>query len=133
MHHVYVVSSFLHAGVPIAKLTNFRDILEENVVHLTYRRNMNFLGCITQINSCHCIKYIWKTLRLSSQCISLLLLQLQSLVHLSGGIITLLTCHSGQQLLERFCSCNPLRQQPKSVFSLLKAAFTEQQEGCLQD
>ena len=40
MHHVYVVSSFLHAGVPIAKLTYFRDILEENLVRLTYRRNM---------------------------------------------------------------------------------------------
>ena len=55
---------------------------------LLIEETCNFLGCITQINSCHCIKYIWKTLRLSSQCISLLLLQLQSLVHLSGGIIT---------------------------------------------
>ena len=33
-----------------------------------------------------------------------------------GGRITLLTCHNGQQLLERFCSCNPLRQQPKEFF-----------------
>ena len=50
-----------------------------------------------------------------------------------GGRITLLTCHSGQRLLERFCSCNPLRQQQKEFFSLLMATFTEQQEDCLQD
>ena len=35
-----------------------------------------------------------------------------------GGRITLLTCHSGQRLLERFCSCNPLQQQPKEFFAV---------------
>ena len=43
VYRVRVVSSFLHAGIPIAKLTYFRDIyiLDENAFRLTDRRNMS--------------------------------------------------------------------------------------------
>ena len=41
MYRVRIVSYFLHAGVPIAKLMYFRDILEENAFRLTDRRNLS--------------------------------------------------------------------------------------------
>ena len=49
-----------------------------------------------------------------------------------GGRITLLTCHSGQRCQKDFAHATLFGNSRKSHL-LLKATFTEQQEGCLQD
>jgi len=41
VYRVQVVSAFLKAGVPLAKIDHFRELLEEHVHRLTDRRNMN--------------------------------------------------------------------------------------------
>ena len=43
VYHVKVVSAFLKAGVPLAKLDHFRDILEEHAYRLSDRRGMSDL------------------------------------------------------------------------------------------
>ena len=40
VYRVKVVSAFLKAGVPLNKIESFRDLLEENALHLTDHRNM---------------------------------------------------------------------------------------------
>ena len=59
VYFVRVVSSFLCAGVPIAKLTYFRDILEENAFRLADRRNMSdYISFIHKEEEAHiCITY----------------------------------------------------------------------------
>ena len=41
VYRVNVVSAFLKAGVPLNKIDCFRDLLEENALRLTDRRNMH--------------------------------------------------------------------------------------------
>ena len=41
VYRVKVVSAFLMAGVPLNKIDCFRDLLEENALRLTDRRNMH--------------------------------------------------------------------------------------------
>ena len=41
VYRVKVVSTFLKAGVPLNKIDCFRDLLEENALRLTDRRNMH--------------------------------------------------------------------------------------------
>ena len=41
VYHVKVMSAFLKAGVPISKIESIKDLLEENALRLTDRRNMH--------------------------------------------------------------------------------------------
>ena len=43
VYRLKVVRTFLRAAVPPSKLDTFRDILEENIYHLTNRRHMSDL------------------------------------------------------------------------------------------
>lgn len=41
LYRVQVVTAFLKAGVPLQKVTSFRDILEDHAFRLSDRRNMH--------------------------------------------------------------------------------------------
>ena len=43
VYRIKVVTAFLHAGIPLAKIDSFRELLEENVTHLAGRRSLSDL------------------------------------------------------------------------------------------